>query len=113
MIIAEKEKQELENSLSNNIVKPDGPLKEMLVTYTGRKYKTELNKFNIENEKNVSWNGDVTVEMIVEAIASEFPEFVMALAEENFIRGYRQAFTDMETGFELANSQAQNNESSW
>ena len=110
MIIAEKEKQELENSLSNNIVKPDGPLKEMLVTYTGRKYKTELNKFNIENEKNVSWNGDVTVEMIVEAIASEFPEFVMAV--ENFIRGYRQAFTDMETGFELANSQAQNNESS-
>jgi hypothetical protein len=32
----------------------------------------------------------------------EFPEFIMALAEENFIRGYRQAFVDTETGMELA-----------
>ena len=34
--------------------------------------------------------------MIVEAMSEEFPEFIMAIAEENFIRGYRQGLTDME-----------------
>ena len=48
--------------------------------------------------------------MIVGVMATEFPEFVLAVAEENFIRGYRQAFTDMETGIELANTQVQNDE---
>tara|TARA_R100000458_G_C8100022_1_gene127096 strand:+ start:69 stop:404 length:336 start_codon:yes stop_codon:yes gene_type:complete len=109
MIIAEK--QNIEDSLINNVVKPEGPLKEMLVNYTGRKYKGELNRFNLENDKQLEWNGEVTVEMIVETLADEFPEFVMAVAEENFIRGYRQAFTDMETGMEIAESQAKNNES--
>ena len=45
-------------------------------------------------------------------MATEFPEFVLAVAEENFIRGYRQAFTDMEAGMELANAQVQNDEPS-
>jgi hypothetical protein len=34
--------------------------------------------------------------MIVEVLAEEFPEFVLALAEENWIRGYRQALDDVE-----------------
>jgi hypothetical protein len=29
----------------------------------------------------------------------------MALAEENFIRGYRQAFVDVEAGMEMANAE--------
>ena len=29
----------------------------------------------------------------------------MAIAEENFIRGYRQAFVDTETGMEMANAE--------
>ncbi len=36
--------------------------------------------------------------MIVEVMSEEFPEFLMALAEENWIRGYRQALTDVEVG---------------
>ena len=40
-------------------------------------------------------------------MAKEFPDFVMALAEENFIRGYRQAFIDMEAGMEIANAEQQ------
>ena len=34
--------------------------------------------------------------MIVHQVASDFPEFLMVVAEENWIRGYRQAFLDME-----------------
>ena len=38
----------------------------------------------------------MVVEMMVEVFAEEFPEFLMAVAEENFIRGYNQAFLDIE-----------------
>jgi len=38
---------------------------------------------------------DVTVDMAVQVFSAEFPEFVMALAEENFIRGYQQALDDI------------------
>jgi len=41
-------------------------------------------------------NEMVTVEMIIEVMAQEFPEFIMALAEENFLRGYQQAADDFE-----------------
>ena len=40
----------------------------------------------------------VTVHMIVEVISDEFPEFLLAVAEENFIRGYHQALADVDTG---------------
>lgn len=110
MLVAENEGQELETETLKYKVEPNNQVKEWLVNYTGRRYKTEINKINIEENKNIEWDGDVTVEMIVGVLAEEFPEFVMALAEENFIRGYRQAFTDMEAGYELANAQAQNNE---
>jgi len=39
---------------------------------------------------------DVTVDMAVEVFAAEFPEFLMAVAEENFLRGYEQALIDVE-----------------
>jgi len=60
----------------------EGPLKEMLVNYVGGVMRPE--------------DGQVTVNMIVEAIASEFPEFLFVVARENFIRGYEQALADIE-----------------
>jgi len=39
---------------------------------------------------------EVTIDMAVEVFAAEFPEFLMAVAEENFLRGYEQALTDIE-----------------
>ena len=69
------------------IVEPENDLKNMLVEYVGN----EL----LNNQ------GDVTVEMIVEVMAKEFPEFVLALAEENWIRGYQQALEDVDTGLLL------------
>ena len=37
------------------------------------------------------------MEMIVEAMVTEFPEFILPIAEENWIRGYKQALDDMDT----------------
>lgn len=71
-----------ENPLMNKVVFKEGPLKEMLVNYVGDKLKPE--------------NGEVTVHMLVSAIAEEFPEFLVLVAEENFLRGYQQALNDVE-----------------
>ena len=62
----------------------DSGLKELVVNYIG-------NKLNHDTD-------DVTVEMAVEVFASEFSELILILAEENFIRGYSQAFADLEAG---------------
>jgi hypothetical protein len=40
--------------------------------------------------------------MIVETLAQEFPEFLMVVAEENWLRGYHQALTDVEVDEDLA-----------
>jgi len=59
------------------------PLKEMIVNYIG--------------EKTDPPDGNVTVEMAVEIFAAEFPEFLMLIAEENFLRGYKQALDDVDS----------------
>ena len=64
------------------MVEPENDLKNILVEYVGE-------KFNPVDE-------NVTVSMIVETMAEEFPEFVMAVAEENWVRGYQQALSDVE-----------------
>ena len=63
-------------------IKPENEMKKWLVNYVG-------DKLNPEND-------EVNVEMIIEVMAEEFPEFLMPLAEENFIRGYRQGLADSE-----------------
>jgi hypothetical protein len=80
--MSDLELQEPENETAKKVVLPEGPLKEMLVNYVGEKLNPE--------------NGEVNVEMIVAAIAEEFPEFLLVVAEENFIRGYKQALEDVE-----------------
>tara|TARA_R100001082_G_scaffold111209_1_gene94077 strand:- start:2393 stop:2659 length:267 start_codon:yes stop_codon:yes gene_type:complete len=72
-----------ENPVLKEVVVDDTELKEWLVNYVGA-------KLNPEDE-------NVTVEMIVEVISEEFPEFLLAVAEENFIRGYKQCYVDIET----------------
>ena len=72
---------DIENSILDNKVEPDSKLKEIVVNYVGQKLSPEDN--------------GVTVEMALEVFADEFPEFVLALAEENFIRGYQQAMNDV------------------
>lgn len=77
-----KEEQE-QNPVLKEIVVPETEVKTWLVNYVG-------NKINPKD-------GNVTVEMVVEEMAKEFPEFLMAIAEENFVRGYEQALNDVES----------------
>ena len=65
-------------------VKPVNEMKKWLINYVGEKLNPE--------------NDEVNVEMIIEVMATEFPEFLMPIAEENFIRGYRQALADVDAG---------------
>ena len=69
----------LDSKVENNT-----DLKNWLVGYVGEKSNPE--------------NKEVTVGHIVETMAKEFPEFLWAVAEENWIRGYQQALQDVEVG---------------
>ena len=73
-----------ENPTLKEEVQPDSELKTWLINYVGDKTEPE--------------NGQITVENIVEVMAKEFPDFLMAIAEENWIRGYHQALIDVEEG---------------
>ena len=80
-----KKSREIEhNPVLHEAVNTDSALKEWLVGYVGEKHKPE--------------SEEVTVEMIVATIADEFPEFLMVIAEENWVRGYHQALVDVEEG---------------
>ena len=46
--------------------------------------------------------------MIIDVVAQEFPEIVMAIAEENWIRGYQQALTDVSIGEKLHREETEN-----
>ena len=74
------------------VVSPsDNTLKEMIVEYVG-------NALNPEND-------EITVEMVVQVMASDFPEFLMAVAEENWVRGYHQALYDSDIGKKILDEQ--------
>jgi len=56
-------------------------LKELIVNYIGERLAVEE---------------IVTVDMAVQVFSAEFPEFLVSVAEENFLRGYEQAMVDVE-----------------
>tara|TARA_R100000664_G_scaffold679_2_gene2024 strand:- start:503 stop:739 length:237 start_codon:yes stop_codon:yes gene_type:complete len=72
----------MENIDLNETVSSETGLKELVVNYIGER---------------LARSEDVTVDMAVEVFAAEFPEFLLAVAEENFLRGYEQALADVET----------------
>jgi len=61
----------------------ESELKEFLVNYTGTKLDEE----------------QVTVQMIADVLAAEFPEFAFSFAEENYIRGYQLGLEDAYRSF--------------
>ena len=74
-----------ENEIHTNpmlamVVEKDTELKTYLVEYVGRKLDCE----------------NVTVNMIAEVLATDFAEFTLAFAEENFLRGYQLGLNDAE-----------------
>jgi hypothetical protein len=58
--------------------------------------ESELKNFLVEYVGTKLDNEEVTVHMISEVLAAEFPEFVFAFAEENFLRGYQLGLDDAE-----------------
>jgi|6_EtaG_2_1085325.scaffolds.fasta_scaffold26711_2 hypothetical protein len=75
------DQNDYQNGLLKKVVATDGELKEFLVNYTGNKILPE--------------DDNITVEMIIETIASEFPELLLAIAEENYLRGYAKGLDDI------------------
>ena len=73
----------------------EAPLKDFIIDYVGEK---------------LSSDSEVTVEMIVETMAKEFPEFLMLVAEENWIRGYEQGLADVSEGERLMKDSSGNDE---
>lgn len=71
-----------DRELEEKVVEKENPLKELFIRYIGEKLKPE--------------NGEITVEMCVEVLAEEFPDFLLLVAQENFLRGYRQCLADTE-----------------
>ena len=72
--------KEVANKELEKNVESDSKLKELIVNYVGEHSNPD--------------DDNVTTEMIVDVYANEFPEFLMAVAEENFIRGYQQGIDD-------------------
>ena len=70
----------MENETLNESVSTGTGLKELVVNYIGER---------------LARSEEITVDMAVEVFAAEFPEFLLAVAEENFLRGYEQALTDV------------------
>lgn len=73
-------KIKMENENLNETVSADTGLKELVVNYIGQR---------------LAGPEEITVDMAVEVFAAEFPEFLLAVAEENFLRGYEQALGDV------------------
>ena len=71
---------DFENPQKEAEVSGDSELKKWLVEYVGNR---------------IAQDRYVTTEMIVNIFADEFPEFLLVLAEENFMRGYEQALKDI------------------
>jgi len=84
------------DELAGVIVAAENPLKEMLLEYVGNKFTTEEDEGEFE----------VTVQMIVDTLAHEFPEFVMIMAEENWTRGYQQGIDDASRLYTAASEDA-------
>ena len=73
-----------ENKFDNNILQKvvsiEGELKTSIVNYVGSKINPP--------------SGEVTLEMVINCIAEEFPEVLLVVAEENFLRGYEVGLND-------------------
>ena len=68
--------------LNKEIIPTESELKDIIVNYVG-------NRLNPEED-------EITVECVIKVFAEQFPEFLLAVAEENWINGYTQALIDVD-----------------
>ena len=72
-----------EGDVNAEITDSSSELKNYMIQYVGDKLDPE--------------DSTVTVSMVVDVLADEFPEVALSLAEENWIRGYEQGIEDLRT----------------
>ena len=70
-----------EGDVNAEITDISSELKDYMIQYVGNKLDPE--------------DSTVTVSMVVDVLADEFPEVALSLAEENWIRGYEQGIEDL------------------
>ncbi len=68
------------NTTLSRVITKNGELKNLITNYIGNKQNPE--------------NNEVTLEMVIHCLAEEFPEVLLTVAEENFIRGYEVGLND-------------------
>lgn len=68
--------------LLKEVVPTDSELKDIITNYVGK----------VLNPKEDT----ITVEQVIDVFAKEFPEFLLVVAEENWVNGYTQALKDTE-----------------
>ena len=68
------------NPTLETVVDTETGLKQLVVNYIG---------------DHLDGPEEITVDMAVQVFAAEFPDFLFAVAEENFLRGYEQALDDV------------------
>jgi len=68
--------------LLKEVVPTESELKNIIVDYVGQALNPK--------------DDTVTVEHIIDIFSEEFPEFLLVIAEENWINGYTQALKDTE-----------------
>ena len=72
----------INEDLNKEVSPEDSGLKEIVVNYIGESLNPE--------------SDEITVQQVIEVFAKEFPEFILCVAEENWINGYTQALKDTE-----------------
>ena len=93
-LIKAKSEKNFNNENLQELVSPDNDLKNFLVEYTGE-------FLNLEE------GSEVTVEHLVSVVAKQFPEFLLSVAEENWVRGYQQALEDVDNGMALHSKESE------
>jgi len=58
--------------------------------------RNELQEDLVRHVRNKINEDQVTLGQVIGILASEFPELVITIAEENWIRGYKQGLDDAE-----------------
>jgi len=82
--------------LLKEVVPTESELKEIIVNYVG-------NKINPDTD-------EVTVENVIDVFAEQFPEFLLVVAEENWINGYTQALVDTKSVDSLRGQEVEHKE---
>ena len=69
-------------NLMKQITPSETELKDLIINFVG----------NIKNPEK----DEVTVSLVIDVFAEQFPEFLLAVAEENWVNGYTQALNDVQ-----------------